>query len=53
MPPGCEFADRCRFAQDLCRTTTPQPEPTSNDGRAWVACHFWNEIQLSDADNTL
>ena len=51
--PGCEFADHCRFAQDLCRTTTPQPEPTGNDGRAWVACHFWKNITLSDAANAL
>lgn len=23
VPPGCRFADRCRFAQDACRTTHP------------------------------
>jgi oligopeptide/dipeptide ABC transporter ATP-binding protein len=53
VPPGCEFAARCRFAQDLCRTTTPQPQPTDDEGRAWVACHFWKDIQLSDTDNVL
>jgi peptide/nickel transport system ATP-binding protein len=23
LPPGCAFAERCRLAQDACRTTQP------------------------------
>lgn len=37
-PPGCAFAARCRYAQDICRKEKPLLQIQS-DGRE-VACHF-------------
>jgi peptide/nickel transport system ATP-binding protein len=42
LPPGCRFANRCRFANDLCRTTVPPLEPIGPDHD--VACHRWREL---------
>jgi dipeptide transport system ATP-binding protein len=36
-PPGCAFASRCPYAQDLCRNDRPALRPV--EGRL-VACHF-------------
>jgi peptide/nickel transport system ATP-binding protein len=53
MREGCEFAPRCQFAQERCRTTTPVLEAYGDDGRASVACHFWRDIQLAAPDGVL
>jgi oligopeptide transport system ATP-binding protein len=37
VPPGCAFAGRCEFAQDLCRQENPAPRTV---GGAIVRCHF-------------
>ncbi len=37
-PSGCEFHERCRFAQNLCRSQPPQ-EATGPNGQR-VRCHF-------------
>ncbi|WP_457584684.1 oligopeptide/dipeptide ABC transporter ATP-binding protein [Ensifer canadensis] len=37
-PSGCEFHERCRFAQDLCRSQAPQETGSPNGQR--VRCHF-------------
>jgi oligopeptide/dipeptide ABC transporter ATP-binding protein len=41
-PLGCEFHPRCPIARDVCRTTAPPLEKTS-EGRS-VACFFPNEL---------
>lgn len=38
MPPGCKFAPRCPYAQDVCRKTEPGLNEVE-EGR-YVACHF-------------
>jgi oligopeptide transport system ATP-binding protein len=38
MPPGCKFAPRCPYAQDICRKTEPGLNEVE-EGR-YVACHF-------------
>ena len=38
LPAGCAFAPRCSYAQDLCRTT--RPEPTALSPGHEIACHF-------------
>jgi len=36
--PGCPFAPRCSFAQDICRAVEPTPREYARGQR--VACHF-------------
>jgi peptide/nickel transport system ATP-binding protein len=43
-PPGCAFHPRCRYAQDICRTTTPELRPVASGQVA--ACHFADELSL-------
>lgn len=38
LPNGCRFQDRCRFAQDKCKTSYPHFEKVENNHH--VACHF-------------
>ncbi|MCF7932764.1 MAG: ATP-binding cassette domain-containing protein [Acholeplasmataceae bacterium] len=40
--PGCQFASRCPFAKDFCRTNDPHLEEVL-PGR-FVSCHFVREI---------
>ncbi|HTT34426.1 MAG TPA: ABC transporter ATP-binding protein [Thermoplasmata archaeon] len=48
LPPGCAFAPRCSFAQDVCRADPgpplrrPRGAPDSSTHRA--ACHFAEEV---------
>jgi peptide/nickel transport system ATP-binding protein len=42
LPPGCRFANRCPFANDLCRTAAPPLEHIGADHD--VACHRWREL---------
>ncbi|WP_373079307.1 ABC transporter ATP-binding protein [Zhongshania sp.] len=42
MPSGCRFANRCRFAKDICHSTPPLTETTDDQGV--VACHLWRTI---------
>ncbi len=57
LPPGCKFADRCSFAQPVCRQQ--EPRFLSQDGGA-IRCHrydpastydpgLWDEAALSAA----
>ena len=47
--PGCPFANRCPYVQDLCRSETPQlKEELPNH---WVACHFAKEI-MAEAEES-
>ena len=58
LPPGCNFAPRCRYAQDRCReelpplypvtrgggdTSTPAPPDEGGTARG-SACHYWEEV---------
>lgn len=46
-PTGCEFNNRCPFAQARCRAEAPQPQETG-DGH-WVRCHFPLAAPKADA----
>ena len=41
-PSGCPFHPRCRFRQDVCKTTVPPLKRYAIDGRAdhYAACHL-------------
>jgi peptide/nickel transport system ATP-binding protein len=43
-PSGCVFHPRCKYDNDICRTTLPT---TRDLGGARVACHYADEIDLS------
>jgi oligopeptide transport system ATP-binding protein len=43
IPSGCAFHPRCPYAQDICRTDTPELEQVAA-GRV-SACHFSKEVQ--------
>ncbi len=38
-PPGCKFAPRCAYAQDICRTEEPQLRSIDSADHVF-ACHF-------------
>ena len=38
-PNGCHFHQRCPYATDLCRGTSPSLEPCGTEAHQ-VACHF-------------
>ncbi|ADD43792.1 ABC transporter ATP-binding protein [Stackebrandtia nassauensis] len=42
IPPGCSFAPRCGYAQDVCRTD--DPELLQFTGERFAACHFSSEV---------
>ena len=44
-PSGCYFHPRCQFAQEVCRTQTPQLREISPDH--FVSCHRAEELQLA------
>ncbi len=44
-PAGCYFNPRCRFAQERCKTETPNLRDLGNQHSA--ACHFTGELELS------
>lgn len=41
-PDSCRFDNRCPYATDKCRQTSPQMEEVEKGH--FVACHRWNEI---------
>ena len=43
-PSGCYFHPRCRYAQDICRTTKPVWEEIELGH--FALCHFAKELQL-------
>ena len=43
-PSGCYFHPRCRYAQDRCRTETPELREVASGHTA--ACHFAEELDL-------
>lgn len=38
LPKGCVFANRCEYAQEVCRARSPDLEHAGGGGK--VACHF-------------
>lgn len=38
VPPGCVFAPRCQYVEDVCRTTAPELRPLS--GGQVARCYF-------------
>jgi oligopeptide/dipeptide ABC transporter ATP-binding protein len=42
LPPGCRFANRCRFVKALCHTAVPPLEELGPEHDA--ACHRWREL---------
>ncbi|RYE11253.1 MAG: ATP-binding cassette domain-containing protein [Hyphomicrobiales bacterium] len=44
-PSGCYFHPRCRYAQEICKTSAPALRQV--DARHWAACHFAEELALS------
>ncbi|MEJ7648058.1 MAG: ABC transporter ATP-binding protein [Nakamurella sp.] len=51
LPPGCAFAPRCDYAQDVCRTDPPPPDVEPAPGRT-AACHFAAEVMDHVAPRT-
>ena len=44
LPQGCVFQDRCKHAEDICRTEDP-PRVVLGE-QHFAACHFANELHL-------
>jgi oligopeptide transport system ATP-binding protein len=44
IPPGCSFAPRCRYAEEICRTGDPPSLREVAPGRR-SACHFSEELR--------
>lgn len=45
LPSGCIFHERCRYAQDVCKSDDPELALVDSDHRA--KCHFASELQLT------
>jgi len=45
-PSGCRFHPRCRYAKEICSKSIPILEEKTK-GR-FVACHFWEEVEISE-----
>jgi len=44
LPSGCVFHQRCRYAQEICRTVEPSLHDLGNDHA--VSCHLAESLQL-------
>jgi peptide/nickel transport system ATP-binding protein len=44
-PGGCYFHPRCRYAESICQTDTPELRDLGNDHL--VACHFAEDLSLN------
>ena len=46
-PSGCPFHPRCPYAQDICRTATPELQPVGTAAEPHLAaCHFAETLTL-------
>ncbi len=44
-PSGCRFHTRCPFAQDICRSSAPEPKSVEGSSAEHTsACHFTNKL---------
>lgn len=41
---GCRFCSRCKYCQDICKTTEPQMKQVGE--KHFTACHFAGEIEF-------
>ncbi len=48
-PSGCYFHPRCRYAEEICKTTTP--EWKEYQPGHFAACHFAGELALKGVEN--
>ncbi len=48
-PSGCYFHPRCRYAQDICKSETPQWNEVAPGH--FAACHFADELDLRGVDS--
>jgi oligopeptide/dipeptide ABC transporter ATP-binding protein len=46
LPPGCAFASRCRYRQEICDR---EPPPFKEIERRRVRCHFAGELPIGAA----
>ncbi len=44
-PSGCYFHPRCQYAQEVCKTTTPELREITPDH--FVSCHLAEQLQLA------
>lgn len=42
MPAGCRFNNRCKYANELCRSQKPLPEKIGSQDHE-LSCHHWQE----------
>ena len=47
-PPGCRFAARCPYAEEICRSSTPELKDVG-EGH-WVACHCLEKVNASGGE---
>ncbi len=50
-PPGCRFASRCRYVQDICRTD--EPAAIEVEPGHLSACHFARELAAGTLQTTV
>ena len=46
LPRGCNFYNRCRYAQNICQQTEPVLTAISDKRNRSVACHLADELSL-------
>lgn len=49
-PPGCRFANRCPYAEAVCREVNP--ELRDMGGGHWAACHCLGKANQTEGENT-
>ena len=49
-PSGCVFHPRCRYAQEICRTETPQLQEIQPEH--YANCHFAEKLQLQGINDS-
>ena len=49
-PPGCRFANRCPYAEVVCREESP--ELRDMGGGHWAACHCLGKANQTEGENT-
>ncbi len=49
-PSGCYFHPRCQYAQDICKTETPELREVQPNH--FVSCHFAEDLELTGVTET-
>jgi peptide/nickel transport system ATP-binding protein len=50
-PSGCYFHPRCKYAQEICKTTEPVWEEVAPEH--YALCHFAKELNLRGVEDRL